>query len=97
MEDAFTHLGNHLISESASAISANGADELSNIDPEESFGTRRGATGDARRRHDDEDNQTEVFDDDDAESLASAAVDGMKALRLEDPDDDPELPAHACA
>ena len=34
MEGAFTHVGNHLISDSAAAIKA-GADDLSAIDPDE--------------------------------------------------------------
>ncbi|KAM7189061.1 regulator of nonsense transcripts 1 [Rhypophila sp. PSN 637] len=103
MEGAFTHLGNHLISDSAAAIKAGGSDELSNIDPEESllyggaYGGRgaRGGLG-SRRRQDDDDNETEVFDDDE-ESLASVPVDGMKGLKLDAPDEDKELPAHACA
>jgi regulator of nonsense transcripts 1 len=104
MEGAFTHLGNHLISDSAAAIKAGGHDELSNIDPDESLlyggygghGTR-GRLSNARRRQDDDDNETEVFDDDDEESLASMPVDGMKALKLSAPEEEKELPAHACA
>lgn len=104
MEGAFTHLGNHLISDSAAAIKAGGSDELSNIDPDESllygsYGGRgaRGRLSNARRRQDDEDNETEVFDDDDEESLASVPVDGMKGLKLNAPEEEKELPAHACA
>jgi hypothetical protein len=100
MEGAFTHLGNHLISDSAAAINA-GADDLSNIDPDESllYGQYggRGGLGPSRRRNDDDDNETEVFDDDDAESLASIPVDGMKTLGLRGVEDEKELPAHACA
>jgi regulator of nonsense transcripts 1 len=103
MEGAFTHLGNHLVSDSAAAIKAGGSDELSNIDPDENLlygvhggqGARTGL-GNSRRRHDDDDNETEVFDDDD-ESLASVPVDGMKALNLNAPEEEKELPAHACA
>lgn len=97
---AFNHLGNHLISDSADTIKADGADELSNIDPDESllYGKYggRGGLGNARRRNDDDDNETEVFDDDDDESLASAAL-GMKSLNLRRPEEEKELPAHACA
>lgn len=103
MEGAFTHLGNHLVSDSAAAIKAGNSDELSNIDPDESllygdYGGRGARTGlgNARRRQDDDDNETEVFDDDD-ESLASVPVDGMKALKLGAPEEEKELPAHACA
>jgi regulator of nonsense transcripts 1 len=102
MEGAFTHLGNHLISDSAAAIKAGGSDELSNIDPDESllygtYGDRGARTGlgNARRRQDDDDNETELFDDDD-ESLASVPVDGMKGLKLDAPEEK-GLPAHACA
>jgi regulator of nonsense transcripts 1 len=107
MEGAFTHLGNHLISDSAAAIKAGGHDELSNIDPDESLlygaggypghGTRAGRIGNARRRQDDDDNETEVYDDDDEESLASMPVDGMKGLKLNGPEEEKDLPAHACA
>jgi regulator of nonsense transcripts 1 len=89
-----------LISDSAAAINA-GADDLSNIDPDESllYGQYggRGGLGAPRRRNDDDDNETEVFDDDDTESLASMPVDGMKTLGLRGIDDEKELPAHACA
>jgi hypothetical protein len=105
MEGAFTHLGNHLISDSAAAIKAGGHDELSNIDPDESLlyggygghGPHGGRLGNARRRQDDDDNETEVFDDDDEESLASMPVDGMKGLKLNAPEEEKDLPAHACA
>jgi len=100
MEGAFTHLGNHLVSDSAAAINA-GADDLSSIDPDEAllYGQYggRGGLGPTRRRNDDDDNGTEVFDDDDAESLASVPVEGMKTLGLRGPEDEKELPAHACA
>ncbi|KAH6641683.1 hypothetical protein F5144DRAFT_144339 [Chaetomium tenue] len=103
MEGAFTHLGNHLVSDSAAAIKAGGSDELSNIDPDEGllygdYGGRGARTGlgNTRRRQDDDDNETEVFDDDD-ESLASVPVDGMKGLKLNAPEEEKELPAHACA
>ncbi|KAK6597894.1 ATP-dependent helicase NAM7 [Botrytis cinerea] len=100
MESAFAHVGNHLISDSAAAINA-GADDLSNIDPDESllYGQYggHGGLGSSRRRSDDDDNETEVFDDDDNESLASVPVDGMKTLGLRGLEDEKELPAHACA
>lgn len=100
MESAFAHVGNHLISDSAAAINA-GADDLSNIDPEDSllYGQYggHGGLGSSRRRSDDDDNETEAFDDDDSESLASVPVDGMKTLGLRGVEDEKELPAHACA
>ncbi|KAK3942320.1 regulator of nonsense transcripts 1 [Diplogelasinospora grovesii] len=104
MEGAFTHVGNHLISDSAAAIKAGGSDELSNIDPDENllygvYGGRgpRTGLGNARRRHDDDDNETEAFDDDDEVSLASVPVDGMNGLKLSSPEEEKELPEHACA
>lgn len=100
MEGAFTHLGNHLISDSAAAINA-GADDLSTLDPDESllYGQYggRGGLGPSRRRNDDDDNATEVFDDDDDESLISAPTAGMETLGLRGPEEEKELPAHACA
>ena len=101
MEGAFTHLGNHLVSDSAAAINA-GGDDLSNIDPDESllygkFGGR-GGLGNARRRNDDDDNGTEAFDDDDMESMASVPVGAIKGLNLgAGHQEERELPAHACA
>ena len=95
--DAFTHVGNHLISDSASTINA--GDDLSTIDPDESvldreYGRGNLTGGPRRRRHDDE--ETEAFDDDDLESTVSAQVEGVngqKQARIEEK----ELPPHACA
>ena len=100
MEGAFTHLGNHLISDSGPTINA--GDDLSAIDPEESllegeYGRSAASTGPRRRRHDDEDDGTEVFDDDDTESMASMAVDGLKGRQNLRPEEEKDLPAHACA
>lgn len=105
MEGAFTHLGNHLISDSASAINA--GDDLSTIDPDESvldgeYGRGNLTGGPRRRRHDDEDEETEVFgddddDNDDAESMASVAVGGKKGKPSAKAEDEKELPQHACA
>ncbi|KAL2268749.1 hypothetical protein VTJ83DRAFT_3595 [Remersonia thermophila] len=103
MEGAFAHLGNHLLSDSAAAIKAGGADVLSNLDPDEDLlygvSTGRGARsglGNARRRQDDDDNDTELLDDDD-ESLASVPVDGIAGLKLNASEEEKELPPHACA
>ena len=100
MEGAFTHLGNHLISDSASAINA--GDDISTIGPDESLlegeyglGNLTGAP--RRRRHDDDDDATEVDADDDVESMASLAVDGQKRGRGVKVEDEKELPPHACA
>ena len=95
MEGAFTHLGNHLISDSAATIKA-GGDDLSTLDPDEAllYGKRGARAG--RRRDDDDDNQTELYDDDDADSLTSFAVDGMRNLNVDQPAEE-ELPEHACS
>ncbi|KAG8417300.1 ATP-dependent RNA helicase [Metarhizium acridum] len=97
MEGAFTHVGNHLISDSAAAIKA-GADDLSALDPDESllYGKYEGGRG-GRRRADDDDNQTEAFEEDDNDSLNSVPVEGMSGLKLKTVDEEKELPPHACA
>lgn len=102
MEGAFTHVGNHLISDSAAAIKAGDNDDLSTIDPDENllygkFGGRAGLGGATRRRHDDDDNGTEAYEDEDDESLASVPVDGVQGLKLGAEEEEKELPAHACA
>ncbi|KAI0546037.1 P-loop containing nucleoside triphosphate hydrolase protein [Xylaria curta] len=98
--DAFTHLGNHLVSNSATTINA-GEDDMSTLDPDESllFGkyNGRGGLGGTRRQRDDDDNETEAFDDDDNESLTSVPVDAMKSLAIQTPEEDKALPPHACA
>lgn len=100
MEGAFTHLGNHLISDSASTINA--GDDLSTIDPDESildqeYGRGNLTGGPRRRRHDDEDEGTEVFDDDDTESIVSMPVDGANGKPAARAEEEKELPPHACA
>ncbi|KAL1297280.1 hypothetical protein AAFC00_004835 [Neodothiora populina] len=102
MEGAFTHLGNHLISDSASAINA--GDDLSTIDADEAaldreYGRGNLTGGPRRRRVGDEDDETEVYDDDDdLDSLASAVVNGGADAQQENPKEEQvELPDHACA
>ncbi|KAF2221914.1 hypothetical protein BDZ85DRAFT_134820 [Elsinoe ampelina] len=96
MEGAFTHVGNHLISDSASAINA--GDDLSTIDADESaldreYGRGNISGGPMRRRAGDDD---ELDDEDDLESLASAAVNGANG-GLAPKQEEVELPPHACA
>ena len=95
MEGAFTHVGNHLVSDSAAAINAE-ADDLSALDPDESLLYGKFGAG-GRRRADDDDNQTEAFDDDDNDSLNSVPGDGMLGMSLKDQEEEKKLPAHACA
>lgn len=96
MEGAFTHVGNHLISDSAAAIKA-GADDLSALDPDENllYDKFRAGPG-GRRRADDEDNQIEALEDEN-DSLNSVPVDGLMGLQLKGQEAEKELPAHACA
>lgn len=96
MEGAFTHVGNHLISDSASAINA--GDDLSTIDADESaldreYGRGNISGGPRRRRAGDDD---ELDEEDDLESLASAAVNGANGA-LAPKQEEVELPSHACA
>ena len=87
--EAFSNMGNHLVSNSAAAINA--SDDISTVDPDESVLSL--AKGPRRRRHDDE--ESDGLEDDDLESLASAPVDGQKQpLKA---DEEKELPPHACA
>lgn len=100
MEGAFTHLGNHLISDSASTINA--GDDLSTIDPDESildreYGRGNLTGGPRRRRHDDDEESTEVFEDDDTESMVSLPVDAVNGKPAMRPEEEKELPPHACA
>ena len=100
MEGAFTHLGNHLISDSAPTINA--GDDLSTIDADESildreYGRGNLTGGPRRRRHDDEDDGTDAFEDDDLESMASLAVDGANGKQAVRAEEEKELPPHACA
>ena len=100
MEGAFTHLGNHLISDSASTINA--GDDLSTIDADESildreYGRGNLTGGPRRRRHDDEDEGTEVFEDDDTESIVSMPVEGINGKPEIRAEEEKELPPHACA
>ncbi|KAL2032854.1 hypothetical protein VTO58DRAFT_106026 [Aureobasidium pullulans] len=106
MEGAFTHLGNHLISDSASAINA--GDDLSTIDADEAALDREYQNRNLnqppqarprRRRARDNDDESDIFpdEDDDADSLASHQVNGQNGHHHQDEEHDIELPTHACA
>jgi len=99
MEGVFNHLENHLVGDSASAI--NEGDDLSTIDAGESaldgeYG-RGNLNGGPRRRRVGDDDETDVYDDDDLESLASHAVNGINGQAGQQQEGEVELPAHACA
>jgi regulator of nonsense transcripts 1 len=87
--EAFSNMGNHLVSNSAAAINA--TDDASTADPDESVLNL--AKGPRRRRHDDE--GSDGLEEDDLESLASMQVDGANGPPK--PEEEKELPAHACA
>ena len=100
MEGAFTHLGNHLISDSAAAINA--GDDLSTIDADESildreYGRGNLSGGPRRRRRDDDDDGPEGFDDNDTESMVSMPVDAANGKPPVKAEEEKELPPHACA
>lgn len=93
--EAFSNMGNHLVSNSAAAINA--TDDVSALDPDESVLSL--AQGPRRRQHDDDD-ESESVEEDDLESLASAAIDGKKPpTKPQDIEEEKEkeLPPHACA
>lgn len=85
-------MGNHLVSDSAATINAGGHDDESILEGDLS---RRTLTG-ARRRRGDEDDSTEIYDDDDLESMVSAPIDGANG-KSRHTDEEVELPSHACA
>jgi regulator of nonsense transcripts 1 len=89
--EAFSNMGNHLVSNSAAAINA--SDDISTVDPDESVLSL--AKGPRRRQHDDE--ESESMEEDDMESLASAAVDVDGKKQVAKAEEEKQLPAHACA
>lgn len=91
--EAFNYMGNHLVSDSASTINA--GDDMSTVDGDESILNM--ATGPRRRRHDDEEEISDSFEDDDLESMASVPVDRASKATTSKPEEDKELPIHSCA
>ena len=89
--EAFNSAGNHLVSNSASAINA--GDDISTLDPDESVLSL--AKGPRRRQHDDE--ESDGVDEDDLESLATQPIDGQKQAAQAEQAEEKELPPHACA
>ncbi|KAK4634286.1 Regulator of nonsense transcripts 1 [Fulvia fulva] len=99
MEGAFTQAPNHLVGDSASAIRE--GDDISTLGAGESaldseYG-RSNLNGGPRRRRGGDDDEGEPFDDDDAESVASHAVNGTNGVPAPGQEEEVELPAHACA
>lgn len=87
MEGTFTNVANHLVGDSASAI--NEGDDTSTLDVALNGG------GPRRRRVGDDD-ETDVYEYDDLESLASH-TNGANGQARPDQEEEVELPAHACA
>lgn len=86
-------MGNHLVSDSAATINAGTGDDESILDGDLSRGTLTGS----RRRRMDDDEETDIYDDDDMESMMSMPVDGQNGKAGMKPEEEVELPAHACA
>jgi len=97
MAEAFNSLGNHLVSDSAAAINA--GDDVSTIRAEEAsvLGENGLGTVGAGRRRGGDDDETELYDDDDLESLISQPVNGVNGSKEDKAEEEFELPAHACA
>ena len=96
----FNSINNSIVSDSGPTINA--GDDLSTIDPDENildgeYGRGNLTGGPRRRRHDDEDEGTEAFDDDDTESMISMPVDGVNGKQGMRTEEEKELPPHACA
>lgn len=96
MAEAFNSLGNHKVSDSAAAINA--GDDLSTVDADESVLGRDGAQGGrSRRRRGEDDEETDLYDEDDMESLISQPVNGANGKPVTKQEEELELPPHACA
>lgn len=91
--EAFDRMGNHLVSDSASTINA--GDDVSTVDADDTILSMAG--GPRRRRHDDEDEGSDVVDADDLESMASVPFDGAGNKPAEKSEEETVLPSHACA
>ena len=85
--EAFSNTGNFTVSNSAATINAN--DDVSTMDPDESILSL--AKGPRRRQHDEDDSDAA----DETASLASAAANGQKVEAQ--PEEEKELPPHACS
>lgn len=100
MAEAFNSLQNHTVSDSSAAIKA--GDRLSVLDGSDSLlgtnGPSSAVTGELRRRRGEEDEEeNDLYDDDDMESLISQPLNGERGHRDAKPEEEVELPPHACA
>ena len=96
MAEAFNSLGNHKVSDSAAAINA--GDDLSTVDGDDSVLGRDAPQGARqRRRRADDDEETDLYDEDDMESLISQPMNGADGKPVPKPEEEVQLPEHACA
>lgn len=82
-----------MLSDSAATINAGAHDDDSILDGDLSRSTLAGP----RRRRVDDDEETDIYDDEDMESMVSATVDGANGKVGNKVEEEVELPAHACA
>ena len=95
MAEAFNSRSNQIVSDSAAQINA--GDDLSTVDTDGSVLGKDGpANGRARRRREDDDG-TEIYADDDIESLISQPVNGTSGKPIQPQEEEVDLPSHACA
>ena len=95
MAEAFNSQDNHIVSDSAAAINA--GDDLSTVDADESVLGRDAAGSGRPRRRRGEDEETDIYDEEDMESLISQPVNGLNGKHAAKPEEELELPSHACA
>lgn len=96
MAEAFNSRSNQIVSDSAAQIKA--GDNLSAIDADESVLDKDGpVNGHARRRRVDDEEGTDLYEDDDMESLISQPVNGTNGQPIQAQEEEVELPPHACA
>lgn len=96
MAEAFNSRSNQIVSDSAAQINA--GDDLSTVDADESVLGKDGpANGRGRRRRGDDEEGTDLYEDDDMESLISQPMNGVNGKSAQQPEEPVELPPHACA
>ena len=96
MAEAFNSRQNHIVSDSAAQINA--GDDLSTVDGDDSvIGKEAPNDNHSRRRRGDDEEGTEMYEDDDMESLISQPMNGANEKPAQLQDEDVELPEYACA
>ena len=96
MAEAFNSRSNQIVSDSAAQINA--SDDVSTADADESvLGRTIPPDGRNRRRRGDEEEGADLYDDDDMESIVSQPLNGANGKVGPPPEEEVELPSHACA